>query len=268
MQNDRLAILKITDEALTPDEQDVGVQRFDPVIGVNLPAGRYYELAKPHFDRTDEWLAPSEVGTTLAHMSVWRHVVETGRGAVILEADVRVEREMLETLQRAALAHDAPFILLGYYEVAANRGIRRVRPHPSGLLLRDAKQRLEGAFAYYASPETAAALLAFHEREFRLADAWSEFFAEQGVEPLYLPLVSHGDAHGANKVARMGRASHWTLLRRFAFRAKHYVAFRWFRATARLRGWQPDDCGASPIVRDWRQRAALDHSSLRDDRDP
>lgn len=249
------AILKITHDALTSDEQRADVQRIDPVIGADLPAGRYVELAKPHFERTDVWLAPSEVGTTLAHLAAYEHILHTQRGAIILEADITLDTPTLDTLRRVVQSHDVPFIMLGYYEAAARKSIRRVRSHPSGLLLRDPKQRFEGAFAYYASPTMASTLRDFHAREFRLADAWTEVFAEHDVEPLYLPLVAHGSATGANRGAREARGSHWTILRRLAVRARHYLTFRWFTSTARLRGWQPDACDATPTVRTWRGAA-------------
>ena len=241
-------IFKITDQALTAAEGACGVERIEPVYGSNLSADTYHRLALPHFQRTDVLLAPSEVGTTLAHLAAYRRIVAAGVGAIILEADIHLDEPTLTFLHELVREHNAPFIHLG----TVNRGKRtrhaRVKPHASSLYLRDPRQRLEGTFAYYVSPEVARDLLAFHDRELRFADAWRDFFTSHSYEPLYIPVAVHGPPHGSNLAARHDRGSHWSIVRRLHHLIRHYLSLRWYRMTARLRGWHPDTGTRLPRV--------------------
>lgn len=189
---DSIAIFKITRQSLGVDEIRAGVVAVAPVQGGDLPAAEYYRFMVPYVVEHGHLIAPGEMGCVLSHLSIYRRVVENGRGAVILEEDINASLDLLNQARTLCGKSGLDFIHLGWHpNVLSKRGFRGRRQGPDGVWEIDPRVGFVGAFAYYVSPRAAKELIAFHSPYPKKADAWADFIRSSSIVPYFRGIFFH-----------------------------------------------------------------------------
>lgn len=194
-----LKVFKVS-ERLSDDERRIGVIRISPVWGAKIDSATYFSLVRPLHQKHLDLLSPSEVGCTLAHMDVYREVVESNSIALVLESDVLINEEKLRSITE--LFESAPrridFLHLCKYEEfhfigrkLGQTSIYRINPHVN----------FWGTAAYVISPRLASDLISFHSKALHRADDWSRFFRASSFVPYFSPVFSHPSLSDSSSIA-------------------------------------------------------------------
>lgn len=192
LSEQNIDIYKISVQEISPDELACGVIRIQPVMGGELPAAEYFQHMVSYVSSHGDLIAPGELGCALSHISIYRRIVECGRGALILEADMNASGEQLTQARALCAKFGADFVHLGWHpKVLDGRGFYARRCGDDGLWQIDPRIGFVGAFAYYVSPSAARELLGFHEPYPRKADAWADFFRISSITPYFHGIFFH-----------------------------------------------------------------------------
>ena len=131
------------------------------------------EVYQRYAHRWQRPISRSEVGCLLSHHACWRHVVATGRNALILEDDIVLAPELVAFMDRAGAIRGATAVNL-----ETQRTLRFLSPEPlvvegfDGWRLFELLNATAGADAYLVTPRSAARLAAGLEKRAAIADAY------------------------------------------------------------------------------------------------
>lgn len=195
-----IVIFKIAKNDISETESRNGVVRVDPVMGGDLPASEYFSKILPVFNKRGQILSPGEVGCTLAHLGLYKIIVENNQPAIILESDIAPTADELVTARRFCAAVAKDFVHLGWHPNRLRgifffgKSIARIGKHT--LFQLDPSINMYGTYAYFVTPKAAKELLVFHQPELAKADSWARFFAGTDIVPYFAGLFEHPDDRG------------------------------------------------------------------------
>ena len=183
-----MRIYKICSQ-LRKEEEDLGVEKIEPVWGVNLSATEYYSYSASRTRNGLQILKPGELGCTLSHLKVLEKIVETEVPSLILESDIFINKGAIDKIQEyIASFPETQFLHCARY----NDRDFKCWHLKDGRRIVDTSYKFWGTCAYYSSKKTALALLNFHQKYGPgLADDWHRFFSESSIVPYYYRIFDH-----------------------------------------------------------------------------
>ena len=237
-----IVIFKITKNDISEMESRNGVVRVDPVMGGELPASEYFSKILPVFNKRGQILSPGEVGCTLAHLGLYKTIVENDQPAIILENDIAPTADELVTARMFCAAAGKDFVHLGWHPNRLRgifffgKSIAKFGKHT--LFQLDPSINMYGTYAYFVTPKAAGELLAFHQPELAKADSWARFFAGSDIVPYFAGVFEHPDDRGSLQSERtkiIPVSLRAIILRKIATFARGLR----FKIARRLRGYRP-----------------------------
>ena len=223
-------IYKIT-EKLTEFEDKIGVKRVPPVWGDKMSPEEYFHHMNPRVESGRRLLLPGELGCALAHLQVYKSILNHSNSALILESDIELTKHKLERADDVIeRTQSCDFIHLSKYRLAFRKSV--IGPE---LYSPDTSQSFWGTAAYFVSVRMAAYLRSHHERYIDLADNWQEIFVNSPYPPIYSPIFPHaGDIStikGRNAAPQNPSIGGVLRLRILRARMVFFSAFRYRRFT-------------------------------------
>lgn len=192
MRIDALKIFKITDRALSPDEEYFGVTKVEPILGALLSSTAYFSKVLPYYNQSGKLLTPAELGCALSHISIYNTIKDIGEGAIIFEADIEPSAAQLRGAIGFCSKTDADFLHMGWHpDVENNVYFKGSKTRENNLYVIEPQHNFYGAFAYFVSVRMAKELIKYHSNSIKLADSWATFFLQSDVLPLFYPIFTH-----------------------------------------------------------------------------
>lgn len=180
-------LYKIT-EQLSQSEAALNVVQVFPVWGSGISAQNYYEYMNARVEAGRRLILPKEIGCSLAHISAYRMIANSGIGGVIFEEDILFSAEHLHLIRDVVVNKiiGPDFVHFSIYR----HEFKKTRIGQN-LYVADTSSGFWGTSAYYVSPRMASHLLKCHERFLDIADNWQEFFLGTDFVPFYFPIFTH-----------------------------------------------------------------------------
>ncbi len=187
---------------------------IDAAKGEHLPVSRYDESRS--LARRGLPLRPAELGCFASHYLLWQRIQESGRPAVVMEDDVRIDEDFAHAVALAqSLAEHCPMIRLSALQ--RGREPRLVAELGEGYRLVRHNKGPGGTQAYFLTPAGAARFLEDARVWFEPVDDHMDAYWRHGVAALaIMPYrVSHDDeGHSYIQPAKPPKRSPLNWLRR------------------------------------------------------
>jgi len=199
-----ISTYKISGNALSEDDQRLGILQAQPVMGNSFSAIDYFDRVLPWYNQTGRLLTPAEMGCSLAHQQVWQKIVDAGKPGLILEDDIAVTAAELKAVEWVFEKSKQDYINFGvhpmYYE---GRTLFGKFDEQADVYIIDPYRSFHGAFAYGLTPTAASELLRLQRIVLKQSDLWDKVFHEtSAITPAYAPLIFHPKERGSLQHSR------------------------------------------------------------------
>lgn len=188
----QIDIYKITDKHENLDHNNGLFIKLKPIKGASLSAREYFSRINKYYSKTGNLLTPSELGCTLSHLEVYKKIIERNVGAIIFEADIKLNEKLIAEAIEVICRVKKNFVHLGWHpDVCKSIFFWGQATDVKCLYLLDYRIPFYGSYSYYVSVKAAQEILNYHEECIMQADPWADFFTNASFKPYFYGIFSH-----------------------------------------------------------------------------